>query len=138
MNKKVFIDANYIISLIVNNDKWHKAATEIFDYVDKKEKITCMSVINESITLINKKIGLNASAKAYEIILDNFIILEENIDLYTESMNILIKYHKLSLTDSIIVELMKKNDIIEIISFDSDFDKVDGIIRTYNKNSILE
>ncbi|RBQ23010.1 hypothetical protein ALNOE001_12900 [Candidatus Methanobinarius endosymbioticus] len=46
-------------------------------------------------------------------------------------MNILIKYHKLSLTDSLIVELMKKNNIIEIISFDSDFDKVDGIIKTH-------
>jgi predicted nucleic acid-binding protein len=53
------------------------------------------------------------------------------MELYNKSMDILIKYHKLSLTDSIIVGLMKTNNIIEIASFDGDFDKIDGIMRIY-------
>jgi len=46
--------------------------------------------------LINKKIGVEASKIAHKVILDNFTIITEDMELYNDSMNILIKYHKLS------------------------------------------
>jgi len=128
---KIFIDTSYIVGLLVEKDQWHNQAFNLIPKIDKKDKITCISVINESITLINKKIGVEASKKAHKILLDNFIILEEDMDLYNESMNLLIKYHNLSLTDSIILKLMNKHDIIELVSFDTDFDKINGIVRIY-------
>lgn len=87
--------------------------------------------------MINKKRGVEDSKQAYKIILDNFTIIDESIKLYSESMNILIKYHSLSLTDSTVVELMKNHNIFEIVSFDEYFDKIDGIVRIHDKNLLL-
>lgn len=131
MSNKIFIDTSYIVGLLVEEDQWHKRAKELIPLIDKKEKIISLSIVNESITLINKKRGVEDSKQAYKIILDNFTIIDENMNLYTESMNTLIKYHSLSLTDSVIVELMKNHNIVEIVSFDEDFDKVDGIVRIH-------
>ncbi|KZX17620.1 type II toxin-antitoxin system VapC family toxin [Methanobrevibacter filiformis] len=131
MSNKIFIDTSYVVALFVPKDQYHEQAKKILPTIDKKEKITCQSVINETITLINKKAGVEASKQVYKVILDYFTIITEDMDLYTDSMDILIKYHKLSLTDSIIVNLMKKDNIIEIASFDDDFDRVDRIIRIY-------
>jgi predicted nucleic acid-binding protein len=130
-SNKIFIDTSYIVGLLVEEDKWNKRAKELISLIDKKEKIISLSIVNESITLINKKRGVEDSKQAYRIILNNFTIIDENMGLYTESMNILIKYHSLSLTDSVIVELMKKHNIFEIVSFDEDFDKIDGIVRIH-------
>jgi predicted nucleic acid-binding protein len=131
MTKKIFIDSSYIIGLFVQNDNWHENAKRIIDELDNKERIICTSVLNESITLINKKLGVEASKKAYTEIFNNFIIIQENIPLYNAAMKILIQYHKLSLTDSIIIEIMKKHKITEIVSFDKDFDKIKGIKRIH-------
>lgn len=131
MNNKIFIDTSYIIRLLAETDNWHEKSKKVIPIIKKKEKIICSSVLNESITLINKKLGVKDSKIAYKIILNNLTIINENISLYNDSMNILIKYHNLSLTDSIIIEIMKRHNIIEIASFDSDFDKIDGIIRIH-------
>jgi len=131
MPDKIFIDTSYIVGLLSIKDQWHEKAMELIPKIDKKELITCMSVMNETITLINKKIGVEASKTAHQIILDNFTIITEDMELYNDSMKILIKYHKLSLTDSIIINLMKRNNIYEVVSFDEDFDRVDGIMRIY-------
>jgi predicted nucleic acid-binding protein len=130
-SNKIFIDTNYIVALFVPKDQYHEQAKKILPKIDKKEKIICQSVINETITLINKKAGVEPNKTAYKAMLDYFTVMGEDIELYDDSMNILIKYHKLSLTDSIIVKLMKKHNIFEIVSFDEYFDKIDGIVRIH-------
>jgi predicted nucleic acid-binding protein len=76
-------------------------------------------------------VGVEATKQVYKAMLDYFTIITENMELYNDSMNILIKYHKLSLTDSIIINLMKRNNIYEVVSFDEDFDRIDGIVRIH-------
>ena len=44
----------------------------------------------------------------YDHVMDNFTIIHEDRILCDEAMKTLVKYHKLSFTDSIIVEIMKK------------------------------
>lgn len=39
----------------------------------------------------------------------------------------------LSFADSVSIEIMRDLKIDEIVSFDSDFDRVDGIIRVHKK-----
>lgn len=137
-NKLIFIDSSFIVGLAVKNDKWHKKANKLIPYLNKKVKITCLSVVFESITLINKKLGVDIAKTVYEYIMDNFIIITEDKTLCDKSMKTLVKYHKLSFTDSTIVEIMKEMNIIQLISFDNDFDRVDGIVRVYNKNLLAK
>lgn len=58
MAKRIFIDTSYIVGLLVEKDEWHDQAIELIPKIDKRDKIICMSVINETITLINKKLGV--------------------------------------------------------------------------------
>ena len=131
MSNKIFIDTGFIVALFIPKEKHHERAKKILPTIDKKEKIICQSTINETIALVNKKTGVEASKRVYKVMLDYFTIMTENMELYNDSMNILIKYHKLSLTDSIIINLMKRNSIYEVVSFDEDFDRVDGIVRIH-------
>jgi len=131
MSNKIFIDTGFIVALFIPKEKHHERAKEILPEIDKKEKVICQSVINETIALVNKKAGVEASKRVYKAMLDYFTIMTEDMELYNDSMNILIKYHKLSLTDSIIVNLMKRSNIYELVSFDEDFDKIDGIVRIH-------
>ena len=132
MPNKIFIDTSFIVALFIPKEKHHERAKKILPMIDKKEKVICQSVINETIALVNKKAGVEASKQVYKVMLDYFTIITENMELYNDSMNILIKYHKLSLTDSIIINLMKRNNIYEVVSFDEDFDRVNGIVRIYH------
>ena len=136
VNKVLFIDSNFIVGLTVDNDEWHEKAKELIDYVDKKHKITCLSVAFEAITWINKKVGVNIAETVYDYLMDNFTIINEDRILCDKAIKTLVKYHKLSLTDSIIVEIMKEMKLIELISFDTDFDRVERIVRIHDKNSM--
>ena len=132
-SKLIFIDSNFIVGLAVDNDKWHEQANELIPFLNKKIKVTCLSAVFEAITLINKKVGVDIAKTVYEYVMDNFIIITEDRSLCDKSIKTLVKYHKLSLTDSTIVEIMKEMNIIELISFDDDFDRVNGIIRIPDK-----
>ena len=46
-------------------------------------------------------------------------------------MEILVKYNNLSLADSVTIQLMNDLNIYEIVSFDSDFDNKERIIKIY-------
>lgn len=133
-NEIVFIDSNFIVGLAVDNDKWHEKAQELIPYLNKKPKITCLSVVFEAITLINKKIGVNISKTIYDYLMDNFTIINEDKLLCDKAIETLVKYHKLSLTDSVIIEIMKEMNLIKLFSFDTDFDRVNGIVRIHDKN----
>ncbi|KZX14665.1 tRNA(fMet)-specific endonuclease VapC [Methanobrevibacter cuticularis] len=126
----ILVDTNFLVGLYVTNDQWHEAAVKISDEVYNQEKIITDLIISEIITLIASKVGAKESKNLYYHILDNYQIYEVDRELYTKSINTLLKYDgTLSLADSLSVEIMKEIGIQEIVSFDKDFDKVDGIIR---------
>ena len=125
----IFIDTNYIVGLFVKNDQWHEKAKEKEHYTHNKEKIITNLILSETLTLINKKIGVNATRIVYNYIMDNFSIFRPNQEIYDKAMNILVKYHNLSFADSVTIQLMKKLKIHEIISFDEDFENKEGIVK---------
>lgn len=58
-------------------------------------------------------------------------MITETKKLYPKAMQTLVKYHNLSLTDSVSIEIMKLMNIHEITSFDDDFDHKKGILRLH-------
>ena len=62
--------------------------------------------------------------------LPNFFQIIDDTSYYDLAMEEFIKYDStISFFDAMYVALMKKEDIQNIVSFDSDFDKVNEIIR---------
>jgi len=91
MSNRIFVDTSYIVALFVSKDQYNNQAKNLIPKINKKEKVICQSVINEAITLINKKEGIEKSKLAYKLMLDYFTIITEDMGLYTDSMDILIK-----------------------------------------------
>ncbi len=128
----IFLDSSFIIGLFVENDQWHDDALKLSRYVDTKDELVISNlVLSETITGINKKIGVEACKIVFNYIRDNFTIITETKKLYPKAMQTLIKYHNLSFADSVSIEIMKLMNIHEIASFYDDFDNKKGILRLH-------
>ena len=75
------------LDLFVENDQWHDDALKLSRYVDTKSELVISNlVLSETITGINKKIGVEACKTVYNYIMDNFTIITETKKLYPKAM----------------------------------------------------
>lgn len=127
----IFVDASYIIALIVEKDPWHQDAINLLDRLKSEEKIITDAMIIESLNLIGSCHGGKVGYLTFKYIRDNFNIFKSDT-LLEESIRYYLKYDgTLSLADCTAIHAMKENNVHEIFSFDDDFDKVDGIFRVH-------
>ena len=125
----IFADSSYFIALAREKDRWHKDALELAERIRESLLISEL-IISESITLIGSFEGGKAGKILYEYFEDNCKIEFINEEILKRSLEIFLKYNgSISIADASSIEIMKKHRIKKIISFDSDFDKVNEIER---------
>jgi len=128
----IFIDASFIIALASSNDQWHEKAKNIAKKIPIKDRVISNLVMSEAITMIGKKVGGEIARKIFFYIEDNYILYQDHPFLNRRVIETFRKFDgKLSFADSFSVEIMKELKITKIVSFDSDFDEVDGIVRIH-------
>jgi len=128
----IFVDSSYLIALAITNDKWHGKAKKLRKIVEKEEKILTTLNMAETIALISYKGNLEAAVFFYKYIKENYKIIDTTLDLCDKSLEKFIKYNgTLSTADVVALEVMENKNIGKIVSFDSDFDKVEDIIRIH-------
>lgn len=132
---KIVLDSSFIIALMIKTDYSNKKAVSLVEKgILNNECYISNLIINEVITVIGNKSNKEIANKTYHFLKDNFIIINEyEINNFNEkTIDTYLEYNtKLSFTDSSIVEVMKKNNINKLLSFDKYFDKVDEIKRIY-------
>ncbi len=125
----IFADSSYFIAIADRRDQWHKRAVKISKNVDTELLVTNL-VVAESVTAVGARGGGKAGLAVYEYISDNCEVVFVTRDMLEDAMDIYLKYDgTLSVADAVTVLVMKKRGIKEILSFDSDFDKVENITR---------
>lgn len=125
----IFLDSSFIIGLMDRKDHWHEKALEVSEGINEEMMVSDL-VISESVTSICKRSGGKAGHKLYEFFVDNCHIEYVDEDVLREGMEVFLRFDgKLSVPDSVSVVLMRKKGISRIVSFDSDFDRVDGVKR---------
>lgn len=125
----IFIDSSYLIALIVEKDQWHDDAIKLLEKIKSEDKIITEAMIIESLNLIGSCHGGKVGYLTFKYIKDNFTIFKSET-LLEESLRYYLKFDgTLSLADCTAIHTMKENNIYEILSFDDDFDKVEGIVR---------
>ncbi len=128
----IFIDTSFFIAAVNKQDQWHGKAAEILPIIKKEEKVTSELILSESVTLVGSLFGGKEGLKLFDYILDNHELHYVNKEMNFSAIETFLKYDGiLSFADSVSIELMRNLEIDEIVSFDSDFDKVDGIIRIH-------
>ncbi len=126
---KIFIDANFIITIFREIEENHESAVKICQKILKNHKCYISnSIITEVATIIMMRTkNLNLTRKAYYFMVDNFTILNEyDIDKYNDKVfKIFEKYNSnkfnLGFVDCSMVVLSEYYDIDYIISFDKNF-----------------
>lgn len=125
----IFADSNFFIGLLDKKDKWHDQALALSESINEEMMVSDL-VISESVTLAGSRSGGKAGQKLYQFFVDNCRIEYVDEDILREGMEVFLRYDgKLSLPDSVSVVLMRRKGISRIASFDSDFDRVNGIGR---------
>jgi len=136
----MLVDSNFFIGLMNDKDQHHEKAKELCNYVmNEKNKIVPLLMVSEAIASIGKKKDGEIATKLYNVILNDFEVYYPRKKDIEESMKIVLKYGgNLSLADCLAIHIMKERKITNIVSFDDDFDKVDGIVRVHDKKTKLK
>ncbi|WP_067043356.1 type II toxin-antitoxin system VapC family toxin [Methanobrevibacter sp. YE315] len=125
----IFLDTTFVVGLFVSNDDWHESAVKVYDEIKNEKLVISNLVIAETVTILKNKLKTKDILEIYRN-LPNFFYVVDDSSLYDEAMNEFVRYDStISFFDAMYVAIMKKEDILKIASFDSDFDKVDNLIR---------
>jgi predicted nucleic acid-binding protein len=126
-----FLDTTFIVGLLVSTDQWNEPAVEIYNQIKNEELVISKLVIAETITILKNKLSTKDIREIYRNLPNMFKIIEDT-DFFDEAMEIFIKYDsEISFFDSMYIFLMKNENILKLVSFDHDFDRIDGIIRIH-------
>ena len=125
-----FLNTTFIVGLFVSWTR-HPEAVEIYKKIRNSRLVISKLVIAETVTVLKNKLPTKDIREIYNNIPYIFEVIDDS-ELYDGAMNEFIKYDSnISFFDSMYVHIMKEKNISEIVSFDSDFDRVNGIIRLH-------
>lgn len=122
----------FIISLINTKEKKHKSASRLLPYLEEETTTINSTVLVEVLNRLKKR--------EYSQIRDNVIDLLYSMDyihfLSPEDYNISLDYCKnydfaVNYSDCTILKTIIDYNVDTIVSFDTDFDKINGIKRIY-------
>lgn len=132
---KYFLDTSFILALILDSDSNHDKAKNLL-YILNEECYINNNVLNEVLTLSGRKLNINAAKEIYYNLIDSFELLNEydilnynseNFKIFETYVGVNSNKTKLSFTDSSIILTMKSFKINNLVSFDQEFEKVEGI-----------
>ena len=134
--KMLFVDSSYLIGLFIKNDGHHEKAEELKININHDNILINNVVFSE--VMNSFKIRKNKANYTKNIDgLFNFFINNTELHYltkedYVESYE-LFKYYNQSInySDCTILYTMQKYKINKIVSFDSDFDKINAINRIF-------
>jgi predicted nucleic acid-binding protein len=100
----------------------------------KGDRVISDFVLSESVTGVAARLGRKAGSDVFENLLYDAStkVVYLNKQLCERALHLYLKFgEKLSFADTISVRIMYDRKIKSIVSFDSDFDDVDGITRIH-------
>lgn len=124
----LFLDSSYLIALILENDNYNDKAIKLNKIISNETTIINNTVLTEVLNSFNKY-----NVTQIESIINDLLTL--NIDYLTKNdYKKALKYYKyyntsINFSDCTILVTMNKYKTNQVISFDSDFNKIKGIIN---------
>ncbi|MDA4122004.1 MAG: PIN domain-containing protein [Thaumarchaeota archaeon] len=127
----IFLDSSFVIALADEDDQYHEKAVKLLAKLHTQRALSEL-VVSESVSSVGSRLGVKAGRTIFENLMYDSAnkTFFANKRLYERTMPIYAKYGgKLSFSDSVSVRLMYDQKIKEIVSFDSDFDHVEDVVR---------
>ncbi len=126
----IFLDSSYILALLLKKDKHHVVSKNLVNYLAHEKKVINITVLQDvlnSLNIINYPKDISSLIDSI-LSMDKIGYLTEKD--YMESIELYKYYNKsINFSDCTILVTMQKYNITNIVSFDSDFDKISGVNR---------
>ena len=127
----LFADASYFIALADDRDRWHRDAMRLKVEIPDEFVVTDF-MIAEATTLIGARKGGRPARILFEYFLDACDIEYADDRTLREAMVNHLRFDgRMSVSDCVTLVVMERRRIRELVSFDSDFDRVKGIRRRH-------
>ncbi|MGB2727684.1 MAG: PIN domain-containing protein [Halobacteriota archaeon] len=128
----IFVDSCIFIALADDKDQWHEQTKAVVKHLKNERIVISDFIISEALTEIGRRSGGKKAHQLFNYFVDNCEVVYVDVQLLFESESTFLKFDgKLSLADSVSVNIMLREIIKNIISFDSDFDKIKEINRIF-------
>ncbi len=145
------IDANVLVGLLDDQDKWHDAALALRDALSEAgvELVYLDCVINETISVVSRRTSEQGRVEQLEAVLDQLTCLIPVKDitwagddirrLYPEILELVRRSAgKLNFHDALIALLCKEQGVAALVSFDRDFDGLHWLMRIDRTEQVRE
>ena len=132
-----FLDTNIIIRYLTRDDEAKaEACYELLEQVRQgnKELFTCEAVITEVVYVLSSpRLSYQLSRREIRARLSPILSLQglriPNKPIYFRALDIYVAHPQLDFEDAIAVAYMERIGVTQIVSYDRDFDRIDGIER---------
>ena len=132
-----FLDTNVILRYLTRDDEVKaEACYELFQRVSRGEEeiFTCEAIVTEVVYVLSSaRAGYRLGHEEIRARLLPIITLRglriPQKRIYIRALDLYAYSHFLDFEDALAVAHMEQQDIQEILTYDRDFDRVDGIVR---------
>ncbi len=127
----MFVDSSFWVAITDRRDQWHERAKAVAARVGRRPTILDLAA-SEALTIVGSRLGGKAAHELFEYFLDSCRILHMSDELFESAMGRHLSFDgALSVTDCALVEAMVRIGDRQVLSFDSDFDRVKGLTRIH-------
>lgn len=124
----IFLDSSYLIALMLKQDRNYKKASDLKTTIFNERIIINNTVLSEVLNSFNKYNSLNLEHNVNNMFKFDIDYLTE--DDYKKALTYYRYYNTaINFSDCTILVTMNKYSTDKIVSFDSDFNKIKGIIN---------
>lgn len=124
----IFLDSSYLIALMLKQDRNYKKASDLKTTIFNERIIINNTVLSEVLNSFNKYNSLNLEHNVNNMFKFDIDYLTE--DDYKKALTYYRYYNTaINFSDCTILVTMNKYNTAKIVSFDSDFNKIKGIIN---------
>ena len=122
----IFLDSSYIISILFSDDINHQRAKELKKFFTHERMMINNTVLNEVLNCFDKETKCVKQIVKSILNIDKIYFLD-NED-YGNAIKLFFYYNQaINFSDCTILETMVKEKVNNIVTFDSDFEKIKGI-----------
>lgn len=124
----IFLDSSYLIALMLKQDRNYKKASDLKTTIFNERIIINNTVLSEVLNSFNKYNSLNLEHNVNNMFKFDIDYLTK--DNYKKALTYYRYYNTaINFSDCTILVTMNKYNTDKIVSFDSDFNKIKGIIN---------
>ena len=129
----IFLDANFLVSFYIEDEKYHKRALEIIGNFKNQKKIISKLIIGETVNILLTKLKVDKKIikEVYENLNNNYTLVDDSYIFDKTIDKIMTSKKRFPFFDYVYITLMEDLGINKIATFDKHFNNIEAVVRIH-------